>query len=204
MAVTKFPGTFAELLHAELRKLERTPEQRAFRPGDVILREGEFGDGIYVLHEGSVQISTALPGKDRRVLSMLGPGTFFGEMAVIDEGPRSATAVAATDVRASFIPSEQVWELLGQSPPLLVAMMRETIQRMRTSEPLFFAICFGSFQIVPRFRTKSDPSGANSSATGCTKLRPKVSAFAGESGSIACTQWFAQSAKNSKIGRAHV
>jgi signal transduction histidine kinase len=153
MTDSKFHGSFAELLEAELRRLRRTPEQIKFLPGQVILQEGDFGDGLYLLHEGIVRISRALPGKEGRVLSMMGPGDFFGELAVIDEQPRSATATAETDARVSFIPCELVWEFLGRSPELLVAMMREIIRRMRAAEQRFLeeTLEAGRLALVGRF-----------------------------------------------------
>lgn len=142
MTDSKFRGSFAELLQAEMRRLRRTPDQFKFLPGHVILREGDPGDGLYLLHEGIVRISRAMPGMERRVISMLGPGDFFGEMAVVDERPRSATVTAETDTCVSFVPREQIWEFLGRSPELLVAMMREIIRRMRTVEQHFLEETF--------------------------------------------------------------
>ena len=75
-----------------------------------------------------------MPERQCRVLSHLGKREVFGEMAVVDEQPRSATATAQLETHARFIPREEVWRLLGRSPALLIALMREVSIRMRRSE----------------------------------------------------------------------
>ena len=126
--------SFADLLDAEAR-IGGLPIRRvAFPAQHVIFREGDFGDGIYIIDEGAVEISAAMPERQCRVLSHLGKGEVFGEMAVVDEQPRSATATAQVETRARFITREEVWRLLAQSPVLLIALMREVSIRMRRSE----------------------------------------------------------------------
>lgn len=110
------------------------PREVSFPAGHVIFQEGEFGDGVYVIDEGAVEIAGAMPELQCRVLSKLEKGSFFGEMAVVDEQPRSATAVAMTEFRGRFFSREDIWRLLAQSPPLLIALMREVTARMRRSE----------------------------------------------------------------------
>ncbi len=66
--------------------------------GKVIFREGEAGDQMYIIQEGSVRITKAM-GKTEHVLAVLGKGEFFGEMAIVSNTPRSATATAANTVR---------------------------------------------------------------------------------------------------------
>ena len=125
---------FVDLLEVEVRKVNVPLREVAFPVAHVIFREGEVGDGIYVIDEGAVEISSSMPERQCRVLSHMGKGEVFGEMAVVDEQPRSATATAQTEIRARFIPREEVWRLLGQSPPLLIALMKEVSIRMRRSE----------------------------------------------------------------------
>ena len=111
-----------------------TSRRVTFPAGHVVFREGDFGDGIYIIDEGIVEISSAMPERQCRVLSLLGKGDFFGEMAVVDEQPRSATATTQVETHARFIPREDVWSLLARAPSLLVALMREVSARMRRSE----------------------------------------------------------------------
>ncbi len=70
--------------------------------GKEIFKEGEPGDGIYIVKSGLVQISAVLNDADRVVLARLGPGEMFGEMAVLDQNPRSATALAEIGTEVFF------------------------------------------------------------------------------------------------------
>ncbi|MEA3207099.1 MAG: hypothetical protein QOE70_156 [Chthoniobacter sp.] len=130
-------GLFIELLAAELHTLKRTAQRISFPSGHVIFRQDEIGDGVYVVEEGRVEISAMVPQLDRRVLSRLGPGTFFGEMAVVDDQPRSATATAEVDTVVSFIPREEMLRVLEQSPQLMIALVRELTLRMRQFDRRF-------------------------------------------------------------------
>ena len=134
MAFQVSESSFVELLEAEAGTMGPVGRKVSFPAEHVIFREGEFGDGIYIIDEGAVEISAAMPERQCRVLSLLGKGEFFGEMAVVDEQPRSASATTRVETHARFITREEVWSLLGRSPLLLIALMREVSTRMRRSE----------------------------------------------------------------------
>jgi signal transduction histidine kinase len=122
---------FGGMLAAEINDLQQTAQYRAYPAGRSVFQEGDPGDGLYVIAQGQVQI-TCLVGQDqRRVLSRLGPGDFFGEMAVLDSQPRSATATAETDVQLHFIAREDLLALLTRRPGLAVSLMKDFSQRMR-------------------------------------------------------------------------
>ena len=123
--------SFADLLGEEAQKLNSTASAVSFPAGHVIFETGDFGDGLYAIDEGSVEIFTAIPDQQPRVIATLEKGAFFGEMAVIDDLPRSASARAQTAVRARFFSRQDTWHLFSQSPPLMIALMREVIGRMR-------------------------------------------------------------------------
>ena len=122
---------FVASLAAELAVLKQGTRKLTFAPRQIIFREGDPGDGIYVVDRGMVEISAVIGGEERRVLSHLGPGEFFGEMAVVDSKPRSATAIAEAPTVLSFIPRDETWQMLKKSPTLLISLMREFSLRMR-------------------------------------------------------------------------
>ena len=104
---------------------------RAFRADEAVFAEGDAGDGLYVVHSGLIRITATSTPDRQHVLSRMEPGDYFGEMAVFDGGPRSASAVALEDSRLSFVPMGAVSELLAQSPLLAASLVRDASLRMR-------------------------------------------------------------------------
>ncbi len=104
---------------------------RAFQAGEVIFNEGDAGDGLYIVHSGLIRITATSTPDRQHVLSRMEPGDYFGEMAVFDGGPRSASAVALEDSRLSFVPMGAVLELLARSPLLAASLVRDASLRMR-------------------------------------------------------------------------
>ncbi|MHB2150267.1 cyclic nucleotide-binding domain-containing protein [Calditrichota bacterium LG25] len=92
LTVLKRIPLFQDLSKKELRQLERILHQRTYRAGEVVFNEGDPGVGMYIIEEGEVRITL---GKDQRVLAVLSKGDFFGEMALLLEAPRTASAVAS-------------------------------------------------------------------------------------------------------------
>jgi len=91
---------FRHLNRAELQALRLIAQERRFATGQEIFHEGAPGDGVYFVKNGLVEISSGTETK--KVFSRLGPGEIFGEMAVIELRPRSATASAAQDTEVFF------------------------------------------------------------------------------------------------------
>src|SRR3954463_15254689 len=111
--------------------LKRNSRRVTFRKGQVIFREGDSSDALYVIEQGSVEISALIGPRERRVFAIFGAGDYFGEIAVIDSKPRSATAIAKTDTVVSCISRDKVWRTFARSPRLLVTMMHGFSHRLR-------------------------------------------------------------------------
>ncbi len=124
---TRFVGVLSEELHA----LESDGLIRHYDAGAVIFSAGDAGDGFYVVESGEVRISAAVGQNEQRTLAMIGPGDFFGEMAVVDDAPRSANAIAETPVRAFFLGRDKLLQLLQHRPHLALNIVREFSIRMR-------------------------------------------------------------------------
>jgi signal transduction histidine kinase len=120
------------ILSEELRALESEGDLRVFQPNQVIFSAGESGDGFYVVESGRVRISVMLANNEPRVLASIGPGDFFGEMAVLDDAPRSATATADVETKALFLRRDKLLQLLERRPQLALNIIREFSVRMRT------------------------------------------------------------------------
>jgi CRP/FNR family transcriptional regulator, cyclic AMP receptor protein len=101
-------------------------ETVSFKAGDVIFREGDNALDLFVIKSGQVRIQIG-----NRTVAELAPDTIFGEMALIDDEPRSATAVAATDVELVAVSEKQFLFLVSQTPYFALKVMRTLAQRLR-------------------------------------------------------------------------
>lgn len=120
---------FSQCSKRELNLLAGIVEVEDFAPAAELCTEGEPGLGLYVVMEGEVEVK--VKGRTRR---KLGVGAFFGEIALLDGGPRSATVVATTDVRAMLIPAWSFNATLKADPSLATTMLKEVCRRVRTSD----------------------------------------------------------------------
>jgi signal transduction histidine kinase len=122
---------FCDLGPADLKKLRGVTRELTFAPNQTIFKEGDPGDGIFFVKDGLVQIQAVVGHGDLKVLSRISPGELFGEMAVMDNQPRSASAVAEEPTTVYFIGRTELEELLDRMPQLAGAMAREIIRRLR-------------------------------------------------------------------------
>ena len=88
---------FEDLKTGEILRLERTLHKRHYRKGEVIFNEGEPGAALYIIKEGEVDVVINYDSQDPISLTSLTNGMFFGEIALFDETPRSATIVASKE-----------------------------------------------------------------------------------------------------------
>ncbi len=129
---------FRALPPDEQRELRDKAVIRSFAAGAEIFKEGDPGDGVYVLRRGQVTLQARFSGGERRAFSAVGPGEFFGEMAILDQQPRSATATAAEESEVYFIPCEHMVSLLTRSTGVSMALLQEISQRMREFNQQYF------------------------------------------------------------------
>ncbi len=95
---------FSGLNEKALAAVRAAVTEKAFVKGTLIIAEGTDADALYVVDQGEVEIAAAPDGATHRVVSRLGPGESFGEMAVVEDKPRSANVVAAVDCVVLKIP----------------------------------------------------------------------------------------------------
>jgi len=118
---------------------EKPPQDPASRylvakaAGELIAREGETGSEMFIVEDGEVEIFKERAGREK-VLSRLGPGDFFGEMAVLEGRPRSASLRAATACRLLPIDASTLDALLREYPEIAVRMLRKLSHRVRRYE----------------------------------------------------------------------
>ena len=100
---------------------------RSFAAGDMIFREGEEAEELFIITQGEVEIRL-----NGRVLEQLGENDLFGEMALVDSEPRSASAIAATAVDLVPITEKQFLHLVDEAPFFALKVMRVLARRLRT------------------------------------------------------------------------
>jgi signal transduction histidine kinase len=97
----------------------------------MVFREGERGDGLYFVRRGRIEISAPTQDNDRRIFTHVGPGEVFGEMAVVEDKPRSASARAVDDSELLFFDRRAFLQMAECCPRLALAMLRYTSARLR-------------------------------------------------------------------------
>ena len=107
-------------------------ETKFIKAGSVIFREGEEAHELFVIKSGQVRIQLG-----NRTLAELSANDVFGEMALIDNEPRSATALAVTDVELVALSEKQFLFLVGQTPYFALKVMRVLAQRLRVTNKTF-------------------------------------------------------------------
>ena len=120
---------FSELDEEDLGRLATQMKERRFPEGASITSEGAGGVGFFVIGDGNATVSV---GGD--VKSTLGPGDYFGEIALIDEGTRSATITAATDVTAYGLTPWEFRPFVEDHPQVAWALLKTLAQRLRVAQ----------------------------------------------------------------------
>jgi CRP/FNR family cyclic AMP-dependent transcriptional regulator len=127
-----------------VRGLERVASicsEETYAANHVLFQEGDAGDKLYVIVDGKTRISRRVPGMGEEALAVLGPGSSFGEMALIDEVPRSADAIVHERCKLlvvskealqdlMFLDKELAYEVLWNTVRILSRRLRETNDKM--------------------------------------------------------------------------
>lgn len=117
---------FAGLSLEELTLIARSVKDRVYEPGSVIVRQGDPGMGFYLIAEGRVEVT-----HDGHRIRELGPGEFFGEMALMEERARTATVTARERTRCLQLVRWDFRALLKEHPDLAVRLLEVVVRRLR-------------------------------------------------------------------------
>src|SRR5271170_1939271 len=130
-------GLFAGLSAADLKAIEPYLTRASYRAGAVVFRQGDIGNEVLIVTKGTASAYMRSPGADIR-LATFAPGTIFGELAILDEGTRSATVVADKELVCFGLTISNFAALAATSPSvairLLAAIARELSGRLRTAD----------------------------------------------------------------------
>jgi len=105
---------------------------KGYRNNQVIFNEGDYGDEMFIIYRGKVRIVKQTSNQEEKTLAELKPGEFFGEMALIDSDPRSATAVSGADgTELIVLDKPKFTYMVSQMPDFSLSIMRKLSRNLR-------------------------------------------------------------------------
>jgi CRP/FNR family transcriptional regulator, cyclic AMP receptor protein len=125
---------FRQVPEAELAAVALLLRERSYPKGAVLLSQGDVGDALFLVRSGQVKVSVIAEDGREVILSVLGPGSFFGEMALLDDEPRSAHVIAMESTVLLQLRGEDFRERVKLSPALGVSLLREMSRRLRRAD----------------------------------------------------------------------
>jgi len=132
----RFIPLFSELDEDEIKSIDDLITLHDVAKKTVVLQEGEDGNSLFIIISGSVKISYYAPDGREVVLSLLGEGAYFGEMALLDKKPRSATVSTLDDTRLAQIRRVDFERLMLKQPKVALKLLTETVQRLRRTSQI--------------------------------------------------------------------
>ena len=173
--------------------------ERSYPKGSVIVFEDDPGDALFLVAAGQVKVVLIAEDGREVILSVLGEGSFFGEMAVIDEEPRSAHVIAMEDSSLLVLRREDFHARLRHSPEVAISLLKEISRRLRRADEKIGSLVLldvnGRVALQPRDRVadhaesggardhRRDPQGHNAP-------RPPLAHARGAQGVSAVTTWW--------------
>jgi CRP-like cAMP-binding protein len=122
---------FGSLRAPELRLLATGLRERRYHAGDVVFRKGDESEGLCIVLSGRVRTAIISAEGREQVLKVFGPGRTFADIAVFDDEPQPAQAVAITECTVAFVPQASLLDLLRRHPDAAVAVIRLFASRLR-------------------------------------------------------------------------
>lgn len=108
---------------------------REYQPGDVLFREGESGDVMFVIQAGAVRITKDIAGEDK-ALAVLGPGEFVGEMAILNAKPRAATATVVEPTRCLVVEARMLESMVQRNGEIAIRLIKKLAKRLDSANAL--------------------------------------------------------------------
>jgi CRP/FNR family transcriptional regulator, cyclic AMP receptor protein len=124
---------FAELDDRELASIAAVAKSRRYAKDDVVFHADESGDIFCLIKEGQVKVTMISPEGKEIILSLLGPGDFFGEMALLDNEPRSATIIATEPLEIATIWRSDFLHILSENFSITQKVLAELSRRLRNA-----------------------------------------------------------------------
>lgn len=108
---------------------------REYQPGEVLFREGESGEVMFVIQSGAVRITKEVGG-EAKSLAVLGPGEFLGEMAILNGKPRTATATVVETTRCLVIEAKTLESMVARNAEIALRLIKKLAKRLDSADTL--------------------------------------------------------------------
>lgn len=142
---------FSELADQELNLLAASGSRKNFPGKNVIFQEGDSGDVLFIILSGKVKVLLTGKNGQEYILSRLGPGNFFGEMAILESAPRSASVITVEPSEFFLLGRKALTELLKHHPDIAMKILKNLSQRLRkVSEQVRSLVMFDMYGRVGR------------------------------------------------------
>ena len=125
---------FADLEEKELQKIAKLGTRQKYKKGNIVVIEQESGAALFVIISGKVKVVRTDEDGREVILSMFGPGEFFGEMSLLDGMARSASVVATVKAELFMIHRRDFLELLHEFPAVAISLLAELAMRLRKAD----------------------------------------------------------------------
>lgn len=122
---------FADLDENSLGLLLEQSRKLKFRKNAILMSEGETGESLYIIKSGSIKIYISDEQGGEMTLFIEGPGSYLGEISLLDDAPRTASAVALEDTEVLVISKSLFYECIAQNPDIAFGLIRIVTQRLR-------------------------------------------------------------------------
>jgi signal transduction histidine kinase len=130
------PRAFPGIKPNEIEELISNSQVHAYAPGSILCRENAVEDRFYMILEGEAEVTKIINNVEKRTLNLLGPGDFFGEMALIHNAPRAATVIAKSPLTTLELDKAGFDRVLRNSSSIAVAMVSEISDRLRENDQM--------------------------------------------------------------------
>ncbi len=133
---------FSCLDPSEMEQIEAAAMTRRYPRNTILMYEGEDTGSFYLVIEGSVKVSRTNEDGKSIILSILGPGDYFGEMALIDNRPRSATVTTRSAAEMVVIPGRTFRRIISNNGQIITNMLKGTLTRLRHANEQIASLAF--------------------------------------------------------------
>ena len=133
-------GLFSGLNNENLNRLAEFCVELSFKKDETLIKQGERGVGLYVVVSGEVKIVKKTAGGDELGVALHGFGDFFGEMAVLDDAPRSASVIAVEDTECLFLSAWDFKARMKLHPEIAIEILPVVVKRFRETNEKLLAL----------------------------------------------------------------